>query len=195
MIEFVSEENLKLSKFLEGKGFGYYLFKKLIRKKDIKVNGKRVGEDIEIFPNDKITVYAEIPQKKLYDIIYEDDNIIAVYKYPFFTSEEVFAAVSSYFPVYFIHRLDRNTDGILLFAKNKEAEKELLLGFKERTFKKFYIAKVYGTFSKKEGVLSDYLLKNEETATVKIYKERVKNSVKIITKYKVLDEDSETSTL
>ena len=83
----------------------------------------------------------------------------------------------------------------MLFALNPIANDELLKGFKNRSFKKYYLARVYGTFAKKEATLEAYLLKDEKKSEVKIFDEPKKGAVKIITRYEVLSEDGETSLL
>ena len=77
--------NKKLDKFLKDNisNLSTNLFYKTLRKKDIKVNGKRVSENITIFENDEIIVY--IPDNLLesnlkLDIIYEDNNILLINK-------------------------------------------------------------------------------------------------------------------
>ena len=56
---------------------------KLLRKKDIKVNGKRVNRDVTIYTNDEIIVYISdnlLTDNFKLDIFYEDDNILIVNK-------------------------------------------------------------------------------------------------------------------
>ena len=72
--------NKKLDKFLKDNIFNLSnsLFYKTLRKKDIKVNGKRVSENITVFENDEILVYIAdnlLEYNFKLDIIYEDDNI------------------------------------------------------------------------------------------------------------------------
>ncbi len=62
--------------------------------------------------------------------------------------------------VYPVHRLDRKTSGVLLFAKTPEANSELAILFQERKIKKTYIAIVRGWLKEKEGLI-DYALKND----------------------------------
>ena len=77
-------DNKKLSKIVldEKKEIHYPLFCKLLRKKDIKVNGKRVNKDIIVHEKDEITLYLpeEKKENKIIQIIYEDNNILVVNK-------------------------------------------------------------------------------------------------------------------
>lgn len=59
------------------------LFYKTLRKKDIKVNGKRVNENVNVFAGDKVDIYIDdcyLLNTPKIDIVYEDDNIILVNK-------------------------------------------------------------------------------------------------------------------
>ena len=192
LITFKARRNGKLSEeildYFNGAA-SYSLVMKLIRKKDVKINGRRTGKDEQIIANDEISVYAEITDERAEKTIYEDENVLVSIKPKGITSEDFYGLIKKKREnARFIHRLDRNTDGIMIFALNDTAEKELLKGFKDRTFKKYYITKAAGTFDKKEGTLVAYLIKNAEKAEVKIFDEPKKGSEKIITKYKVLCE-------
>ena len=192
LITFTARRNGKLSEeildYFNGAA-SYSLVMKLIRKKDVKINGRRTGKDEQIIANDEISVYAEITDERAEKTIYEDENVLVSIKPKGITSEDFYGLIKKKREnARFIHRLDRNTDGIMIFALNDTAEKELLKGFKDRTFKKYYITKAAGTFDKKEGTLVAYLIKNAEKAEVKIFDEPKKGSEKIITKYKVLCE-------
>ena len=199
LITFKARRNGKLSEeildYFNGAA-SYSLVMKLIRKKDVKINGRRTGKDEQITANDEISVYAEITDERAEKTIYEDENVLVSIKPKGITSEDFYGLIKKKREnARFIHRLDRNTDGIMIFALNDTAEKELLKGFKDRTFKKYYITKAAGTFDKKEGTLAAYLIKNAEKAEVKIFDEPKKDSDKIITKYKVLSEGDGFSVL
>ncbi len=175
---------------------GYGAIRKILREKDVKVNGKRVNEDVKVAAGDEITVYyRERDVKPLYDAVYEDDNILIVNKYKKITSDALFEKLCATKPLYYIHRLDRNTSGLIVFAKNEESEKELLQGFKDRAFDKYYLATVYGVPDKKQATLTAYLKKDEKESKVKIYDSETKGAVKIITEYKVLKSSGNTSVL
>ena len=88
-----------------------------------------------------------------------------------------------------------DTDGVLLFAKTRAAEAELLAAFKNRAFEKIYRAEVYGKFAEKEGILCDYLVKDAANARVKIHKTPVKGSVRVVTAYEVTEERENSSVL
>lgn len=198
MKEFISRKNGKISRIIlsEITGVSFSTVMKLLRNKDVKVNDKRVNYDVQINLGDKITVYFNDNVVEKFTEIYSDENVVVVNKKSGFTSEEIFDAVlSKYTVAKFIHRLDRNTDGIMIFALSSSAEEELLLGFKNRTFEKFYRAEVIGKMPKNQDTLSAYLVKDAKNSTVKIFDQKKENAVQIKTGYKVIKEDKETSTL
>ena len=61
--------------------------------------------------------------------------------------------------VFIVHRLDRDTSGVLVFAKNEKAKRYLQDQW--ATFDKIYYAVVYGRLSEKEGIITSYLLENK----------------------------------
>ena len=89
------------------------------------------------------------------------------------------------------NRLDRNTSGIVLFAKNLKTAQNLGVALKERTCKKLYHAIVIGKVQKSEKI-HGYLYKDEATNTVKIFDKEQKGAKEIHTEYrplKTLDND------
>lgn len=198
MKSFVADKNGKLSRITLEKidVLSYSTLQKCLREKDVKVNGVRVKTDVTLTAGDKVEIYFKETAQVKYAVIYRDENILVINKKSGFTSDSVFEDIAkTEKESYFIHRLDRNTDGIMIFALNPTAEKELLLGFKERTFDKKYHATVYGKMPKKSDVLTAYLLKDGERAEVKIFDTEVSGSVKIKTGYEVIKEDEKTSLL
>ena len=157
-------KKLIVNKKYDGKKLNTFLFEnitnlntnllyKTLRKKDIKVNGKRINENITIFSGDEILVYIDdnLLEISLY-IFYEDDNILIINK-PFnleVTGDNSLTSIinkkyinSSFTPMP-CHRIDRNTTGLVLFAKNQEALNILLEKFKNHEIEKHYLALVYG---------------------------------------------------
>lgn len=199
LIKFKADGDERLSEAILARFNGamsYSLVMKLIRQKDVKINGERTNKDVTVAKGDEISVYTTAYDNRAENILFEDENILAAVKPKGITSEDFYDLIKKTRPTAFlVHRLDRNTDGIMLFALNPIANDELLKGFKNRSFKKYYLARVYGTFAKKEATLEAYLLKDEKKSEVKIFDEPKKGAVKIITRYEVLSEDGETSLL
>lgn len=178
---------------------------KALRKKNVRVNDIKVSDNVIIHFGDVIKVF--IPDEQLLnknnfsiDIIYEDDNIVVVNK-P--TQIEVVGENSlttelckyynstSIFPC---HRLDRNTTGLVLFAKSKKALNILLDKFKSREIEKHYNALVYEIPRKKEDTLTAYLFKDAKKSLVYISNTPKKGYEKIITSYKVISSNNKNNT-
>lgn len=196
--------NLKILKLvsLTHPEIPYSTLQKLLRKKDIKVNGKRVSENINVFSGDNIDIYFKEQEEKL-DILYEDDNILAVNKpqgIEVLKSEttSLLDLVKKYLNsdiVYPCHRLDRNTSGIVLFAKNNEALKILEEKIKTKEIRKFYKCRVLGHLKQKSATLNDFLFKDSKKSMVYISSTKKEGYMPITTKYSVISEDKETSYL
>lgn len=201
-------DNKKLSVFLldSFNGLSINTLYKALRKKDILVNNARVKENIIVHTNDSVTVYITdnlLFKKVNFSIVFEDDNILVVNK-P--SGIEVVSNDSSQntltsllqkqisFSILPCHRLDRNTSGLILFAKNEEALNILLDKFKNREISKFYKCMVYGIPNKKEQTLEAYLFKDNKKSLVYIYNEPKKGALKIITSYKILEIDKINNT-
>ncbi len=198
----------KLNKVIleELSNINYPTFCKLLRKKDIKINGKRINKDILVYENDRIDIYLpkELEETKVnIDKVYEDGNILVINK-P--ANIEVTGTKSlteiinkqytncEYQPQP-CHRIDRNTTGLVMFAKNKEALEILLKKFKEHEIEKHYLALVYGIPNKKEERLEAYLFKDQKKSQVYISDNFKKGYQKIITKYTVLEKRKDNTAL
>lgn len=198
MQKFTCENKTKLSDFLLDKyqgGLSYGKFCSLIRKKDIKVNGKRVSKDCKLFQGDLVECYFN-GEKPTLEVVYSDDNILICNKPQGITSEDYYKNVlQTYETAIYTHRLDRNTSGIITFALNECAYAQLYNGFKNRTFKKYYHCLVNGAFDKKQGVLNAYMVKDEERATVKVYANKTHGAKEICTKYEEIERGDLSSLL
>lgn len=172
-------------------------FYKALRQKDIRINGKRINTDCTIYVGDELSVYIAdnllFPSINL-EIIYEDDNILIVNKpnnIEVVGENSLTSLINTKFSSNNImpcHRLDRNTTGLVLFAKNKEALDILFNKFKNHEIKKFYRALVYGIPKVKNARLEAFLFKDTKNSIVYISDTFKKGYQKIITSYKVLEE-------
>ena len=209
-------KNLQVTKKYEGKKLSKFLienipnltenlFYKTLRKKDIKVNGKRVNKNIEVYEKDEIEIYIKdellIPE---INKIYEDDNIIIINKQAGIeiTGEN---SLTKYLQEIYkdkqctpkpCHRLDRNTCGIIVFAKNNQALEILLDKFKKKQIDKEYIALVYGLPSEDKKLLKSYIFKDKKKSISYISDVPKKGYKEIITEYRVIEKrDNNTSLL
>lgn len=168
-----------------------FYWTQLLKSRDVKVNGIRTGKDIPLKVGDTVQYYLTEKQlsKQAFTKVYEDENVLVADKESGVNSEAVFSALVREYGqsgCFFIHRLDRNTKGLLVFAKNSLAEKELLTAFQERKVEKIYHAVCVGEFEKKEALLSAYLKKDSEKSFVRVYDVAVLGAEKIITEYRVM---------
>ena len=182
----------------------YNTFCKVLRKKDIKVNGKRTNKDILVYSKDIIEIYLPNTEKKInIEIIYDDENILVVNKkanIEVVGEKSLTTQIQEYYKEKNIkpmpcHRIDRNTTGLVLFAKNNEALEILLNKFKNHEIEKHYLALVYGIPKEKHKVLEDYLFKDNKKSQVYISNSYKKGYQKIITIYKVLEERKDNTSL
>ena len=200
--------NKKLDKFLKDNisTLSNNLFYKTLRKKDIKINGKRVSENVTVFENDEILVYIPdnlLENKLNLDIIYEDNNILLINKPSNIevTGQDSLTEVvhklysSCEFKPMPCHRLDRNTSGLILFAKNTQALEILLNKFKHHEIEKHYLALVYGIPQKKNERLISYLFKDSSKSLVYISDVPKKGYQKIITSYSLIETFDNNSSL
>ena len=140
-------DNKKLNSFILASfpDLSLNILNRALRKKDIRINGVRVKDNVVLSENDEVTIYIsdEFLFKKVdLDIIFEDDNILIVNK-PIgievvsSNSEECLTSIlkRKYDFVEPSHRLDRNTSGLILFAKNKASLDILLEKFKNKEIK------------------------------------------------------------
>ena len=181
---------------------------KTLRKKDIRINNIKISENCVLKEGDEITIFLN--DDLLYktfdlDIVFEDDNILIVNKPTGIevvsnNKEEITLTKlvldyfsSSNFPAP-CHRLDRNTCGLIVFAKNKEALDILLDKFKNFEIEKHYKCTVYGVPKKSKDTAIAYLFKDSKKSTVYILDEPKKGYRKIITSYKIISINKENST-
>ncbi len=184
-------------------GLSSSLVYKALRKKDIKINGNRIKDNISVFSGDILEIF--IDDKHLYkqinlDIVYEDNNILIVNKPK--NIEVIDSSIScltrliqnqyknseNNFP-YPCHRLDRNTSGLVVFAKNQVSLDILNKKIINHEINKFYQCIVIGTLDKKQATLEDYLFKDSKKSMVYISNTPKTGYRKIITSYNVLKED------
>ena len=175
---------------------------KALRKKDILVNGKRVNSNVQIYTNDLIRIYIsdELLEGTNCNInfVYEDDNILIINK-P--ANIEVVGNNSitsilekKYNFIKPCHRIDRNTLGIVLFAKNQVSLNILLDKFKNKEIEKHYIAQVYGIPRNTSERLTAYLFKDTKKSLVYISDTFKTGYLKIITSYKLISSNKENNT-
>jgi 23S rRNA pseudouridine955/2504/2580 synthase len=177
------------------------------------------GDLLELYIIDEIL--DAIPQKsKLssgFSVVYKDSNVIIVNKeqgIPVHPDKDqqintLIDLVKSYlkemgeyipsnfssFPPTLCHRLDRNTSGLVVIARNSISLSIILEKIKNREIKKYYQCLVKGKVEKNFGELRGFLFKDEKKSRVYIVEKRTKGSVEVITRYKVLSYKDDISKL
>lgn len=178
------------------------LFFKTLRKKDIKINGVRVsqnvyvhtGDVIEIYLSDELLLGKQISFESLYENkIYEDENILILNKpsqIEVLGTDSLTSILQKHFSfIYPCHRLDRNTQGLILFAKNTASLEILFSKFKQKEIEKHYLAVCYHIPKEKQRTLHSFLFKDAKKAKVYISSTPKKGYVPICTSYHVLYEN------
>ena len=143
------------------------------------------------------------------NVIYEDNHIIVVEKPANIPSQEdktkdidMLTIIKKYLKekyskpgeVYLglVHRLDRPTGGVMVFAKTSKAASRLSEQVREKEFEKEYICIVDGKIENKQGILEDYLIKNEKNNLSKVTDSKNKNAKLAKLEYEVLKYNEET---
>lgn len=172
------------------------------------------GDTVDMYINDEF--FAEKEEKysflgagKALDILYEDDNILVldkkvgllshpdegeyvdtlitrVQRYLYEKGEYDPKNEASFAPA-LANRIDRNTGGIVLAAKNAEALRILNEKIKEREIKKLYLCVVIGKPPKQEDTMLAYMVKDEKKNKVSVFDSPVEGGRTMKTKYTVLE--------
>jgi 23S rRNA pseudouridine1911/1915/1917 synthase len=152
------------------KDYSRSYFQKLIKKQKIFLNGKSVFSSHKLKYSDTITFEFEKekklkihPEKLKLDIIHEDDDIIVInkqwgivvhpsYGHPSGTLLNALVARSGgEYNSCLVHRLDKNTSGLIIFAKNEKSKIHMAKQFQKRVVKKIYYAAVKGSIVENKG--------------------------------------------
>lgn len=194
-LEFKCEQSEKISKILLDKGFSYNNVCKLLRNKDVRIDGIKIANNIDVENGAMIVVFYDdtmLSPKQDIEIIYQDDNIIVASK-PQGIEVEGENGIAKKLNAFAVHRLDRNTTGLMVLAKNIEAKEELDKAFKNRILTKKYLAEVVGKTNFKGEKYKAYLLKDSIKSNVKIFNKKVSGSCEIVSIFKTLKSSSSSS--
>lgn len=190
--------------------FSRATIQKYIKNGFVKINGVIVKK-----PKDAVDktdfIEIEIPEKKAekidFPIIFEDENVIVINKprgvlthskgalNDEFTVADFFESRGSTFAkgtnrIGIVHRLDRETSGVIIGAKNDEAAKKLQKQFSERTTKKNYVAIVKGVLNPKKALIDLPIVRNGSAPSTFMVHAKGKPAK---TKYEVLSENEQLS--
>lgn len=150
----------------------------LFKQKDIKINGIRIKDNATVLVGDKVEIFFDFEKylQSILKTIYEDDNIIVVDKIQGIetTSEDINRyTLETYLSKCYdycraVHRLDLNTKGLVIFAKNEMAYNELYNAIKNHQIKKTYKAIVYSKNTIKIQKYTNYIYEDKNNNISKI---------------------------
>lgn len=196
LLEFKNDKPRKLKDALQFyiSGISNFEILKILSKKDVKVNGKRTKDNIDLKVGDQISVYMQ--SQSFFDILYVDKNIVVLNKIrPIETNsnldkQTLESELQKLYPnARAIHRLDTNTLGIVCFALNDLAEKELKNAFKNGYVVKKYVALVDAKKVKLHEKFVDYYEKDSKSGLLKV-KNQGKPINEISLEYDLIEKDA-----
>ncbi|MGN1207924.1 MAG: RluA family pseudouridine synthase, partial [Christensenellales bacterium] len=184
-----ADRNKRLDVFLSEKlpDFSRSQISQLNSRGKVFVNGKAVKNGFKLSYNDKIEIDVETKKEKSFkpenislDVVYEDDDLIVINKpqglcvHPAIKNEEHtlvnalmfrfknLSDVNGSFRMGIVHRLDKDTSGLMVCAKNNKAHANLAKQIQTKTCKRKYLALVVGSFKESEGVIDKNLIRSKK---------------------------------
>ena len=174
----------------------------------------QVGDLLQLYINDEFfdqpredNAFLAVFKPKL-DIVYEDENLMLLNKRPgllchaderekvntlithiqayLYQKKEWNPRDEHSFTPALCNRIDRNTGGIVMAAKNAETLRILNQKIRDREIAKFYLAIIHGKMNPPQGKLEGFLLKDEDKAQVKVFSRPVPGGKSAATLYKTL---------
>ena len=182
-------------------------------KRDVRL---AAGDVLQLYINDEFfdrpredNAFLAVFKPQL-NIVYEDENLLLCDKRPGLLchpdQHEYVATLITHIQAYLYqkkewdpraehsftpalcNRIDRNTGGIVIAAKNAEALRILNQKIKDRELEKYYLAAIHGRMSPPQGTLSGYLLKDAQKKEVTVYDRPVPGAKTAVTRYRTLAE-------
>ena len=136
-------------------------------------------------------------QKNKLEIIFENDRFVAVNKPPGMLTipdrhDETIPSLyklleKKYLKIYIVHRLDRETSGIILFAKDEATHKYLSGLFEQRNIQKFYLGIVLGSLQNEKGIIDEPIAEHPVNKGMMVINKKGKASV---TEFEVIEDYS-----
>ncbi len=203
-VEFENKKQCSLKSALmqEVSGMTNSLVLHMFKRKDVLVDGVRQNKDVELFGGEKIRCYFDSKQLiRKYEIVYDDENVVIVNKFCGIEvcdgDENVEKLLNANgVKCWAVHRIDRNTEGLVLFAKNILSKSILEKAIKDKSqIKKTYVCEVIGSPQFEQIVDEKYLVKDAKKSVVKIYPHEVAGAYKIMTEFEVLNRLEKTTIL
>ncbi|MFA5576846.1 MAG: RluA family pseudouridine synthase [Tissierellaceae bacterium] len=209
----VEEQGLSLETFLYSMDLSGRLFRRLYRGKNIYVNGKFMRKDLVLKKDDIVSLLFEDeeentrPEKMDLDIIHEDFDLLILNKGPNIVvhptkshqTNTLSNGIAYYFKergikkkIRFVNRLDMDTSGVLIVAKNSFAHQQMALQFENFTVEKKYKALVRGSLEKESDYIDMPIGREEEDSIRKMVMD---GGQRALSKYKLIQRYRDASLL
>lgn len=176
---------------------------KALRENKIKLNGKKQPLSTRVQNGDVIRLFLlddQLEKRTLPSavFVYEDEDILVVHKPAGIEVEgpnedtlvkrvqATLAKAGQPTHAVLCHRLDTGTSGLVLMARNRDAEEFLTSAIKNRSIEKRYLCVTFGRPQPPAALLHDYLLKDAERGIVKIISSPAAGAKEVITGYETL---------
>ena len=206
----VNKDSLLLEYLYENLDMPKKRVKQYLTHGSIYVNNSKVTKyDYKLIKGMNIIIDTDNKNKKElpFEIVFEDNHIIVVNKpsglLTIATSKEkektLYHIVREYLiskdkfaKVFIVHRLDKDTSGIVVLAKDEKTKNKLQENWNEYVTLREYVAIVHGQLKNKEDKITQYL---KETKTNLVYVSKSQEGKEAITSYKVMKENDNYSML
>lgn len=174
-----------------------YAFRLALKKKDIKVNGIRVSENIKVMAGDALTVFTDVMDREI-PIVYEDQDWLLVNKPAGMNTDRnvktslslldwaISRNQSEAEPV-LVHRLDNRTSGLVLLAKGDNNAENIKKMLRLGQISKTYICLVLGKPQPAEQICHAWLSKDAKQARVTISHNQSQGAKEICTGYRIME--------
>lgn len=181
----------------------FYALREAFQRRDVKVNGKRVGMDAMVQAGADIAVFVRETPSAVIPVVYQDDNLMVVVKpagisceadtrggpsLTFLVHEQLLRTDPSAQEPLLCHRLDNPTEGLLILARSPQAQVWLEEAFRQHQIHKEYICLVRGLPSPAHRLMNDWLIKDAKHACVRISNRELPGAKAISTEYNVLEQ-------
>lgn len=177
-----------------------YALREAFQKRDVKVNGQRVGMDAKVVPGSEVKIYTRDLENRqpAVTVVYEDEHILAVFKPAGISCESdakggktLTQLIRDQKPELaceplLCHRLDNPTEGLILLAKSEDVQLEMQEAFRRHQVQKEYVCVVLGAPEKHHAVLDHFLVKDAKRASVRVTARESSAAKRIITEYSIL---------
>ena len=192
----------------------------LIKVEQIKVNNKKVKSSYKIEENDEIEVIIPeiqeveiIPEDIKIDIVFEDKDIAVINKQAGLVVHPAqghysgtlvnailyhikdLSGINGEMRPGIVHRLDKDTSGLIIIAKNDKAHLELTNMFQNKEIKKTYLAIVKGKINKKKGRIATQIGRDRNDRKKMAVLDSLTQGKNAITNFRVIDQNEKFSLL